>query len=242
MRIWKRHVQEVDLDNVYVWQWPVRITHWTTGLSLWILSITGIYMGYPFLIASGQASEHFLMGTAKLIHFYCAIAFTLSVLSRIVWMFMGNWYSRWHRFLPVDRRRWWAMGKTLRYYFFGLRMPPGFVGHNPLAGLTYFFVFIFFLVQIATGLAMYAASAHVGSTFGIFGFLVPLVGGLATAHWIHHIVMWLLWMFIVHHVYSAILMSQVEATGTVESIFSGHKFVPREDIVQPGYRLAHPEA
>jgi Ni,Fe-hydrogenase I cytochrome b subunit len=67
MRIWKRHVQEVDLDNVYVWQWPVRITHWTTALSLWILSLTGIYMGYPFLIASGQASEHFLMGTAKLV-------------------------------------------------------------------------------------------------------------------------------------------------------------------------------
>ena len=54
--------------------------------------------------------------------------------------------------------------------------------------------------------------------------------------------MWGIWAFFVHHVYSAILMSQVEATGTVESIFSGHKFVPREDIVKPGYRFYHPEA
>jgi Ni/Fe-hydrogenase 1 B-type cytochrome subunit len=242
MRLWKKHHRDVDLDNVYVWQWPVRITHWTTALSLWILSLTGLYMGYPMLIASGQASEHFLMGTAKLIHFYAAIAFTLSVLSRIVWMFRGNWYSRWHRFIPVTRDRWHAMSLTLRYYLFGLRMPPGFVGHNPLAGIFYLLVFIAFLVQIGTGLAIYSESAHVASPLQGFGFLVPVFGGLATARWIHHVVMWLLWMFIVHHVYSAILMSQVEATGTVESIFSGHKFVPREDVVKPGFRLEHPEA
>ena len=42
-------------------------------------------------------------------------------------------------------------------------------------------------------------------------------------------VMWLLLGFVVHHVYSAMLMSQVERTATMESIFSGYKFMPRED-------------
>ena len=242
MRIWKQHVQEVDLDNVYVWQWPVRITHWLNAASLWVLSVTGIYIGYPHLLSPGAASEHFLMGYAKAIHFYAAIVFTLSVLSRIAWMFMGNWYSRWHRFIPVTRARWRHMRRTLWYYTFGLRMPPGFVGHNPLAGLMYFFVFVAFLVQIVSGLAMYGASAHVESPMRMFAGLVPLLGGLQTLRWIHHVVMWSLWAFMVHHVYSAILMSQVEATGTVESIFSGHKFVPHEDIVKPGYRFEHPEA
>lgn len=242
MRIWKKHVREVDLDNVYVWQWPVRITHWMTAISIWVLSVTGIYIGYPFLIASGEASRHFLMGTAKLVHFYAAIIFSLSVLSRILWMFIGNWYSRWHRFIPVTRERWGIMGRTIRYYLFGMRLPPGFVGHNPLAGLTYAFIFLAFLLQIATGMAIYVASAHVDSPLQVFGFLVPLLGGLQTARFIHHVIMWAIWAFFVHHVYSAILMSQVEATGTVESIFSGHKFVPREDIVKPGFRLRHPEA
>ena len=41
-------------------------------------------MGYPMLTAAGEASDHFLMGWAKLIHFYAAIVFALSVLSRIV--------------------------------------------------------------------------------------------------------------------------------------------------------------
>ena len=49
--------------------------------------------------------------------------------------------------------------------------------------------------------------------------------------------MWTLWCFAVHHIYSAVLMSQVEANATVESIFSGHKFVPQEDLVYSGYRF-----
>jgi Ni/Fe-hydrogenase 1 B-type cytochrome subunit len=230
------------LVNVYVWEWPVRVTHWLTAGSIWVLSVTGLYLGYPFIIVPGEAGRHFVMGTAKLIHNYAAIVFTLSVLSRIVWMFIGNWYSRWHRFVPVSRGRWRGMAKTLKYYLFGLRLPPGFVGHNPLAGLTYLLVFGAYLVQIATGLAMYSASAHLGSPMRVFSFLVPWVGGLSTAHYIHHVVMWLIWCFVVHHIYSAILMSQVEATATVESIFSGHKFLPPEHVTHPGYRYERGEA
>jgi Ni/Fe-hydrogenase 1 B-type cytochrome subunit len=49
--------------------------------------------------------------------------------------------------------------------------------------------------------------------------------------------MWLILGFAVHHIYSAILMSQVEARGTVESMASGYKFVPCEDLVYSGYRF-----
>ena len=42
--------------------------------------------------------------------------------------------------------------------------------------------------------------------------------------------MWLLLGFGVHHVYSAILMSATERTGTMESIFSGYKFLPRQEL------------
>jgi Ni/Fe-hydrogenase 1 B-type cytochrome subunit len=49
--------------------------------------------------------------------------------------------------------------------------------------------------------------------------------------------MWLLLGFAVHHVYSSVLMSTVEANATVESIFSGNKFVPEEDLTFSGYRF-----
>jgi Ni/Fe-hydrogenase 1 B-type cytochrome subunit len=92
-------------------------------------------------------------------------------------------------------------------------------------------------MMIATGLALYSVSAPVGSPFRVFGFLLPLVGGAQSARWIHHLGMWMILAFAVHHVYSAILMSQVEARGTVESMASGYKFVPCEDLVYSGYRF-----
>ncbi|MFN7963720.1 MAG: Ni/Fe-hydrogenase, b-type cytochrome subunit [Thermoanaerobaculia bacterium] len=225
-----------NLVRVHVWEWPVRLTHWLNVLALLVLSATGIYLGHPFLVVPGPAGQRFVMGTVRLVHFYSAIVFTLSVLSRIAWMFLGNKYSRWDKFLPVARLRREGLWPTLKFYLFGQRKPPGFVGHNPLAGLAYTLIFALFLLQIATGLALYSASCHLGSPLKIFQFLVPALGGLQVARLIHHIVMWLLLGFGVHHVYSAVLMSMVEPTATMESIFSGYKFVPEEDLVYSGYR------
>jgi Ni/Fe-hydrogenase 1 B-type cytochrome subunit len=226
-----------ELVRVYVWEWPVRMTHWCTAYAILVLAATGFYIGHPFVVVTGPAGQHFVMGWVKTIHSYTAIVFALSVVSRVAWMFMGNTYSRWDKFIPVARRRFTGLVDSLRYYLFRLRQPPGFVGHNPLAGLTYTFVFLIYFVMITTGLALYNVSARAGSPFRIFAFLLPLVGGAQSARWIHHVGMWLLLGFAVHHVYSSVLMSQVEARGTVESMASGYKFVPCEDLVYSGYRF-----
>lgn len=223
--------------RVYVWEWPVRVTHWLIAGAIVVSSATGIYMGYPFITVSGPAGTRFVMGTAKVIHFYAAIVFTLAVIARVAWMFLGNNYARWDKFLPVPAKRRQGLLPTFWFYVFRFRKPPGFVGHNPLAGLTYTLVFLLYFVMIATGLAQYSAGAHVESLMRSFTFLIPILGGLQTSRWIHHVTMWLLLGFAVHHVYSGVLMSQVEANGTMESIFSGYKFVPPDDLVYSGYRF-----
>jgi len=48
--------------------------------------------------------------------------------------------------------------------------------------------------------------------------------------------MWLLIGFFVHHLYSAWLMSEIERNGTLESIFSGYKFVPEAILCYPRHR------
>lgn len=228
---------KAELARVYVWELPVRIAHWVIAGSIVVLSVTGMYMGKPMdLIAPGHRTM-FVMGWTRAIHFYAAIAFVLGIVTRIAWMFLGNRYSHWDKFLPVTRVRRKGILPTLRFYLFALQKPPGFVGHNPLAGMTYSLVFVLYFIQIATGFALYSSIASVHSPMRVFGFLLPLYGGLQTARFIHHIIMWLLLGFAVHHVYSSILMSTVDATGTVESIFSGHKFVPPEDMVYSGYRF-----
>lgn len=224
-----------DLVRVYVWEWPVRITHWLIAASIVVLSATGIYIGRPFVISHSAT----FMATVKAIHASAAIVFTLSVVSRIIFMFVGNVYARWYNFIPVHRRRLKGLVRTFEFYTFLLRKPPGYVGHNPLAGMTYVLVFLLYFSMIATGFALYSASAAVGSPMRIFQSLGPLFGGLQNARWIHHVVMWLLLGFAVHHVYSSVLMSQVEANATTESMFSGYKFVPRQDVTEPGIRGEH---
>jgi len=229
--------QLTETVRVYVWEWPVRVSHWLIAASIAILSVTGLYIANPWPFTTGLANQRSLMGLVKLVHSSTAIVFGLAVLSRVWWMFVGNNYARWDKFIPARRKRWLGVAPTLGYYLFRLRKPPGFVGHNPLAGLTYTFVFLIYFIMIGTGLALYSVSAHTASPLRMFQFLVPIFGGLATARWLHHGFMWMLIGFAAHHVYSAILMSQVEANATMESIFSGYKFVPREDLIYSGYRF-----
>jgi Ni/Fe-hydrogenase 1 B-type cytochrome subunit len=177
------------------------------------------------------------MGWMKVIHGYTAYVFIAAVVARVIWMFTGNKYARWDKFMPVHRSRRHGIWPTLKFYLFAMRKPPGFVGHNPVAGLTYVLVFGLYFVEIATGLILRGVDAPAGSVLRSFVSVAPLVGGLYIVRWIHHVVMWLLLGFMVHHVYSGILMSTVEANGTMESIFSGYKFVPREDLQYSGYRF-----
>lgn len=210
---------------VYVWEVPVRSSHWIIVISVAVLAVTGFYIGHPFIIVSGPARDNFVMGWMKVIHFYTAIVFMLAVLVRLVWMFAGNRYARWNQFIPTTSTRVRNFVRTLQFYLFMRKHPPAAVGHNPLAGATYIVVFLLYFIMIATGLALYSGNAAVGSPARALRFLIPLFGGLQAERWLHHVSMWLLFGFIVHHIYSAVMYSAVERNSTVESIFTGYKFV-----------------
>jgi Ni/Fe-hydrogenase 1 B-type cytochrome subunit len=208
------------------------VTHWLIALSIVVLAATGFYIGNPFLISAGPAGQRFVMGTVKVVHFYAAIVFTLAVLARVLWMFIGNRYERWDMFIPVASSRRAGIAGTLRFYLFLQRKLPGGVGHNPVAGIAYTAVFLLYFLEIATGLALYGTSAHVGSWLRGFALLAPWLGGLQTVRWLHHVGMWLLLGFVVHHIYSAVLTSSVEGDATLDSIFTGYKVVP--SVERPG--------
>ena len=221
-------VEARDQVRIYVWDVPMRLTHWTIAISILVLSISGYYLGHPYVVVPGEAREHFVTGTVKVIHFVTAIAFTLAVCSRILWMFVSsNPYSSWRQFLPSTAARWREMWGTLKFYLLIDRDGPEEIGHNPLAGGTYSIVFGMYLAMIATGLGLYGASAHVGSWMHVFGGILPWVGGAQIARWLHHILMWLLIGFFVHHFYSALLVTIVKKNGTLDSIFSGYKWFHR---------------
>lgn len=217
--------------RVYVWDLVVRNTHWVIALAMAILVATGLYIAHPFGFPGVTASPHFLMGWVRVVHFYTAIFFTLAVLVRLVWFFASPVrYARWKQFIPVQRHRRRELLNAIKFYSFFRARPPDVIGHNPLAGLSYAGVFILYLVVITSGLALYAGSRLPGEYMKTFEFLIPIYGGLQSARFIHHLVMWVLILFVTLHVYANALTSALEENGEVDSIFSGYKFVHREDV------------
>ena len=217
---------KVALEKVYVWELPVRLTHWLLFFSILVLSATGYYIGHPFISVPGAARDHFVMGTMRAVHMYAAIVFTLAVLVRIYWAFVGNGYARLSEFIPLSRRRLRSLWKTFQYYSFIRHEPDGYAGHNGLAAASYAVIFIIYLVMIATGLVLYAVGVSASSPFRVFVALEPLFGGLQIARLIHHVGMWIILVFAVLHVYFVLLSSIIEHIGTFDSIFSGYKFMP----------------
>jgi Ni/Fe-hydrogenase 1 B-type cytochrome subunit len=211
-----------EKQTIYVWDLPVRITHWVNVTSIVVLSLTGYYISNPVIQTHGVATNEFLMGTIRFIHFTVAFVFTMSVLFRIYWAFRGNLWARWGQFLPVSRKRLRELRRMLLYYTFLRREPPEEIGHNPLAGVTYTGLYALFILQIATGFALYSIPFHDGVWKALFGWIVVAFGE-QPVRLVHDIVMFLIIAFTIHHVYSAVLIDFEERSGLVSSIVTGWK-------------------
>jgi Ni/Fe-hydrogenase 1 B-type cytochrome subunit len=207
---------------VYVYELPVRITHWLIVFATLVLAATGYYIGHPFISVSGPPRNHFVMGTVRVIHLYTALVFALAVFVRIYWMFAGNQYARWTQFIPASRERLRNTWEAIKFFSFVRRDPLPYPGQTGTAGLAYAAVFLIQILMIFTGLTLYTVYAPPDSVFQFFRFLIPVFGGLPVVHLIHHIGMWLLLIFIVLHVYLVVLFSATERSA-MDAIVSGYK-------------------
>jgi Ni/Fe-hydrogenase 1 B-type cytochrome subunit len=216
------------LEIRYVWEWPVRLTHWINVLAIIVLSVTGFYIGHPFYTATDTAQ--YIMGWNRFLHITFAYLFTVSIIARLIWSFLGNRHASWKAFFPwASKAGWRNITGTFKYYTFLQRQVPYVVGHNALAAMAYSVVFALFLLQMLTGFALYGLYAPDGAMATAFGWVLAVLG-MQGGRLVHHLIMWLLLGFAVHHVYSAWLMDVKEKNGTLSSIFSGYKFVEPEDL------------
>ncbi|MBT0653386.1 Ni/Fe-hydrogenase, b-type cytochrome subunit [Geomobilimonas luticola] len=212
-----------NLSEKYVWEVPVRVTHWVNMVCILTLSVTGLYIGAPRTLA--LTPSEYVMGWVRFVHFVAAYAFAISVASRIYWAFRGNRYARWQEFFPIlTREGRWHMFETFRYYTFLSRQIPHVTGHNALAGTAYAVVFLLYLVMIVTGFALYAEHAPQGTLHTLVGWMFALFSNQGI-RLTHHLTMWLLIAFAIHHVYSAWLMDVKEKGGVMSGMFGGYKSV-----------------
>lgn len=215
------------LEIRYVWEIPVRVTHWVNALSVFVLGITGIVIGNPFLIGGNPL---YAMGWVRFVHFVAGDVLAVSMLARIYWMFAGNHHASWRVYLPwrtaMERRNF---VKMLRYYTFTGRQISYEVGHNPVAALAYAGIFALLILQIVSGFALYSQYQPDGL---LAAWSAPLLNffGNQGLRLIHHFVMWMLAGFFINHIYSATLMDIKERNGTVSCIVSGYRFIEPKDL------------
>ncbi len=221
--------ENTPMHRVYVWELPIRLTHWLIFVATIVLAATGYYIGHPFISVSGPARDHFVMGYARSIHMYAAIVFAMAVFVRLYWLFAGNQYARLTELVPLSGRRFRSLFHAILFYAFLRREPDEYPGHNAMAGSSYAMIFSVYVVMIATGLALYAVGTAPGSPFHIFNNEAPWLYGLQMARLIHHIGMWIIFIFVVLHLHFILLSSLIDRTGALDSMFSGYKFMPNKE-------------
>jgi Ni/Fe-hydrogenase 1 B-type cytochrome subunit len=212
--------------RLYVWELPVRLSHWIMVGAIVVLSFTGGYIADPFLIPPGGQ----VMGTVRLVHMIAAFALILSGILRIFALVAGNRFARWSAFFPITRSQLREIFSQAAFYAFLSRHHPKVLGHNQLAASAYVVLWALLLVETITGFALDGlVGAEPGST--AFWWLRELIGP-QTLRLIHHAAMWAILAIALFHIYSCVLIDHIERNGLISSIFSGFKYVSREEIAE----------
>lgn len=216
--------------RVYVWQLPVRLFHWVNAACILILAVTGFLIGSPLTLGtSNEAFQQYWFGTIRFLHFATGFVFFFNFVFRIYWGFAGNQYARWKAYLPVKREQLQEIVEVLKVDI--LQTQPSeriSIGHNTLAGVTYFLFFLVCLFEMFTGFALYSGMSQ-SVLPRLFWWVTPLMGGeMAVRQW-HHIFMWWFVVFALIHVYLVFYHDYVEGRGTASSMAGGWKFTRADD-------------
>ncbi len=216
-----------DMNDVYVWEAPIRLTHWINVFCIFTLSFTGYYIGNPYInnvhpFFHGVMKDQWVMGWMRLIHFSTAYLFIMSVLLRVYWGFVGNRYARWSAMLPTTKTQWKHLWQDIRFYLLIDPTPPRVIGHSAVAGVVYILLYLGYFLSIVTGLALMSQS-HVGPFWHVMGGWTLPYFPAQMARLLHHSMMWLLIVFPIVHLYVGWTTDLVEENCVISSIFSGHK-------------------
>lgn len=213
------------IQAVYVYEKPVRLWHGLNALAIIALTVTGYLIASPLPSVGGEASDHFLMGYIRFVHFAAGYLLAIGLLFRAYWAYAGNGHAR-QLFAPplLSRSFWQGVGHEILWYAFLVKEPRKYTGHNPLALLAMHFAFIWgSLFMIVTGFALYGEGTGQGSwQYSLFSsWVLPLFGDSQSLHSWHHLVMWLIVCFVLIHVYVAVREDKLSRQSILSTMVTG---------------------
>jgi Ni/Fe-hydrogenase 1 B-type cytochrome subunit len=217
--------QPANFKRIYVWEVPVRVYHWVNAIVLVGLCVTGYLIGAPQRIFyANESYQLYWFGSVRFIHFLCAFVYVFVTLGRLYWAFAGNQYARWENFIPHTKQHFENIKDTLLVEMLQVKKHgKTYMGHNTMAASSYFGMFLAFIFQTVTGLALYGSNSDAKITH-IFNWIVPIFGGDAGVRFWHHTFLWIFVLFVIVHVYLTIYDDVVEGRGEISAMISGWKF------------------
>jgi Ni/Fe-hydrogenase 1 B-type cytochrome subunit len=169
-----------------------RILHELIMVSILILVITGFYIHRPFIGGGG-----FLMSLTRGVHFFFAAILIITVITRIVVMFVGK-DRDWRSFVPTASD-FKLLPAIINYYAYIGKEPVLVKKYNPLQMISYCLAFVLIIFQILSGLAMKFPENPAIRWFN-YSFLNSSIDTRVA----HFVVTWVFIMFLMIHVYLTI--------------------------------------
>ncbi len=139
-------MNELSVKEYRVWDLPTRLFHWINVFAILMLMFVGLVMLNKSALGIQSMEAKIAL---KQLHVVIGYIFTLNLLWRVVWGFVGNKHARWSAILPGNN---FLAG--LKSYLNSLKtgVPKQFIGHNPVGKLSIMAVYLVLVIMAVTGL------------------------------------------------------------------------------------------
>lgn len=218
--------------RVNLWSVSLRLQHWANVFAVLILSVTGYIIMDPFFGPSATDNAQqagYLMGWVRVIHFTTAFLWLVIGAARVVSAFRSrDRYLRWPTMWPLKSKADVKhLGEVVGHYAFLREEAPLYLAHNPLQQLAYTAVYIFGALQMVTGFALYGL-AHKNSSW-FWGIVSSPVDwfGIGPVRLFHAVMMFIIWAFVVLHIYLAVRADSLERHAGISAMINGGVWMRR---------------
>ena len=182
-------------DKILVWDLPLRLFHWGFAVS-----VLGAWVTHE--LGEDYISLHMQIG-------YVALGL---VIFRIIWGFIGPYYSQFKSFFPSP--------KNVLCYIKSFKSTSGktYLGHNPVGSLSVFAMLFLILIQSISGLFMNDEIFTTGPYHNAFGGEIDKV-----MKFIHHNAFDLMKFLIFIHIGAIVYYKVVKKQALASSMITGKK-------------------
>lgn len=204
-----------------------RILHWVRAFCIFVLIVTGFYIGYPFVAPINHTGEPvgFFYALTRSWHLILGFLLIAVTILRIYLYFFDKGCQ-------MERLAWENVTKPSNWikiigsYLLIMPHPQLKGSYNPLQVATYSVIMLLIIAISLTGLALYANVYHEG----LGGFIAPFVkpievmcGGLSNVRTIHHLLTWAFIIFIPVHMY-LVFWNGAKYRSSADTIIGGYRF------------------